>query len=161
GRPGGEIRGQIVLRSRDTFSFPLTGAQQVPPVATPAFGECDADLNDAATALFLQCTHTVAGATAAHIHQAPAGENGPVLIELGDPSSPFSLNAPLSPRDVADLVAGFLYVNIHSEEAPDGEIRGQIVNAPLSVLEIPTLGEWGLLLLALTLALAAAWRLGR
>jgi hypothetical protein len=62
---------------------------------------------------------------------------------------------------VADLLAGFLYVNIHSEEAPDGEVRGQIVNAPLAVQEIPTTSEWGLLLLALTLALAAAWRLGR
>lgn len=161
GRPAGEIRGQIVPRSRDTFRFLLTGAQQVPPVVTPAVGSCEADLNDAATALFLECTHSVAGATAAHIHAAPAGENGPVLIELGDPASPFSLTPSLSPRDVADLLAGFLYVNIHSEEAPDGEIRGQIVNQPLSVLDVPTLDQWGLLLLALALGLAAALRLGR
>jgi hypothetical protein len=161
GRPGGEIRGQILERTHDTFDFPLAGFQQVPPVDTNAFGSCFADLNDPATELFLECNHTVVGATAAHIHQAPAGENGPVLIELGDPASPFSLNAPLSPRDVADLVAGFLYVNIHSEEAPDGEIRGQIVNAPQqSLLEIPTLSEWGLLLLALTLVAAATWKLG-
>ncbi len=160
GRPAGEIRGQIVPRSRDTFDFPLSGLQQVPPVITDASGRCTADLDDAATSLALECTHTVAGATAAHIHQAPAGQNGPVLIELGDPGSPFSLNPPLSPRDVADLVAGFLYVNVHSAENPDGEIRGQIVNAPQSVLEIPTLGEWGLLLLALSLAAAAARRLG-
>jgi hypothetical protein len=37
------------------------------------------------------------------------------------------------------------------------------VDLPLavSVLEIPTLGQWGLLLLALGLAAAGAWRLGR
>jgi hypothetical protein len=163
GRPAGEIRGQIVERSRDTFEFPLTGDQQVPPVVTPALGACFADLNDPATALFLECTHSVADATAAHIHVAPPGENGPILIELGDPASPFSLNPLLSPRDVADLMAGFLYVNIHSEENPGGEIRGQIVDLPLavSVLEIPTLGQWSLLLLALGLAAAGAWRLGR
>jgi hypothetical protein len=160
GRPGGEIRGQILERTHDRFDFLLVGFQQVPPVDTNAIGSCTADLNDPATELFLACNHTVVGATAAHIHQAPAGENGPVLIELGDPASPFSLNAPLSPRDVADLVAGFLYVNIHSEAAPDGEIRGQIVNAPQqSLLEIPTLGEWGLILLALALLGAATWKL--
>lgn len=163
GRPAGEIRRQIVERSRDGFEFPLSGDQQVPPVVTSAFGACFADLNDPATALSLECTHTVVGATAAHIHAAPAGENGPVLIELGDPTSPFSLNAPLTPRDVADLMAGFLYVNIHSEEAPDGEIRGQIVNQPppIPMLAIPTLGEWALLLLALMLGAAGTWRLGR
>jgi hypothetical protein len=128
-------------------------------VITGAIGQCTADLDAAATTLELECTHTVAGATAAHIHQAPAGQNGPVLIELGAPASPFSLSPSLSPRDVADLVAGFLYVNVHSPENPDGEIRGQIVNAPQSVLEIPALGEWGLLLLALSLAAAAARRL--
>jgi hypothetical protein len=160
GRPSGEIRGQVVERSRGTFDFPVTGSQQVPPVVTSAFGTCTADLDDAAASLFLECTHTVAGATAAHIHQAPIGENGPVLIELGDPSSPFSLNPPLTPRDVADLVAGFLYVNVHSPDEPAGEIRGQIVVAAPSVLEVPTLGEWGLLLLAFGLGAAAVRRLG-
>jgi len=159
GRPAGEIRGQIVPRSRDGFAFPLTGSQQVPPVVTEAFGQCTADLDDAATGLSIECRHTAAGATAAHVHQAPAGQNGPVLIELGDPASPFSLNPSLSPRDVADLVAGFLYVNVHTEENPGGEIRGQIVVAAPSALEIPTLAEWGLLLLALSLAAAAARRL--
>jgi len=159
GRPAGEIRGQIVPRSRDGFVFPLTGSQQVPPVVTEAFGQCTADLDDAATTLSIECNHTATGATAAHVHQAPAGENGPVLIELGDPASPFSLNPTLSPRDVADLVAGFLYVNVHTEENPDGEIRGQIVVSAPSVIEIPTLGEWGLLLLALSLAAVAARRL--
>ena len=159
GRPAGEIRGQIVPRSRDAFAFPLTGSQQVPPVVTEAFGQCTADLDDAATGLSIECRHTAAGATAAHVHQAPAGQNGPVLIELGDPASPFSLNPSLSPRDVADLVAGFLYVNVHTEENPGGEIRGQIVVAAPSALEIPTLAEWGLLLLALSLAAAAARRL--
>jgi hypothetical protein len=160
GRPDGEIRGQILERTHDQFTFGLEGAQQVPPVATAARGRCFADLDAAATALFLECTHDVAGATAAHIHQAPFGENGPVLIELGDPASPFALAAPLSPRDVADLVAGFLYVNVHSADAPDGEIRGQIVDGlGLLAFEIPVLSAWGALLLGLGVAGAALRRL--
>ena len=161
GRPGGEIRGQILQRTRDTFRFGLDGAQQVPPVITNARGTCFADLNDAANALALECTHDVANATSAHIHQAPAGENGPVLIHLGTPASPFALSAPLSPRDVADLVAGFLYVNIHSAEAPDGEIRGQIVDGGLAVVDIPALGTWGMAVFGLALVLAAAMVLRR
>ena len=157
GRPEGAIRGQIVPRSRDGFDFPLTGDQQVPPVETPASGRCIADLSDSADELSVQCTHNVSGATAAHVHQAPFGENGPVLFHIASPASPFTLLAPMTPRDVADLMAGFLYVNVHSTDFPDGEVRGQIVEAPASaVLEIPTLGEWGMVLLALALAFLGA-----
>jgi hypothetical protein len=67
----------------------------------------------------------------------------------------------MTPRDVADLMAGFLYVNVHSTDFPDGEVRGQIVDAPAaaSVTEIPTLGEWGMVLLALALALLGVGKL--
>lgn len=162
GRPAGEIRGQILPRTRDSFDFGLDGAQQVPPVVTAASGRCFADLNDAANALALECSHTLANPTAAHIHQAPAGENGPVLIHLGSSGSPFALDAPLTPRDVADLVAGFLYVNIHSDFAPDGEIRGQIVDGlALGPLSIPALGPWAMVVLGLALVLAAVFVLRR
>ena len=159
GRPAGAIRGQIVPRSRDGFDFPLEGDQQVPPVDTAAGGRCFADLSDAADQLVVRCEHTVAGATAAHVHQAPFGQNGPVRFHLGSPASPFTLSTPMTPRDVADLMAGFFYVNVHSEANPDGEVRGQIVSAPASITEVPTLGEWGMGLLALALALAGMAKL--
>lgn len=161
GRPGGAIRGQIVPRSRDGFDFPLTGDQQVPPVVTTASGRCFADLSDAADELSVECEHTVVDATAAHVHQAPFGQNGPVLFHLGDPASPFMVLAPMTPRDVADLMAGFLYVNVHSTDFPDGEVRGQIVDLPAAVpvTVIPTLGEWGMILLALALALLGVAKL--
>ena len=160
GRPEGAIRGQIVPRSRDGFEFPLSGDQQVPPTETSASGSCIADLSDTADELSVQCSHTVAGATAAHVHQAPFGQNGPVRFTLADPASPFLLLTPMTPRDVADLMAGFLYVNVHSADFPDGEVRGQIVVLPATpVTEIPTLGEWGMLLLALALALLGVGKL--
>jgi hypothetical protein len=159
GRPAGAIRGQIVPRSRDGFDFPLSGDQQVPPVETAASGRCFADLSDAADQLHVLCEHTVAGAAAAHVHQAPAGENGPVRFHLDSPASPFTLLTPMTPRDVADLMAGFFYVNVHSAANPDGEVRGQIVQAPALVLEVPTLGEWGIGLLVLMLAALGVGRL--
>jgi hypothetical protein len=156
GRPEGEIRGQILPRTVDSFAFFANSAQQVPPVISPAAGQCFADLGDDAATLFIRCTHNVTQATVAHLHDAPAGQNGPVVFDFPG-GSPFESNVPMSPRLVADFAAGFLYVNVHSVDFPDGEIRGQLVAAPQQAIEVPTLGEWGLILLALALA-GLAWR---
>ncbi|HEX2163721.1 MAG TPA: CHRD domain-containing protein [Thermoanaerobaculia bacterium] len=161
GRPGGAIRGQIVPRSIPRWEFPLSGDQQVPPVPTAASGSCTAALDAAATELTVHCVHDVSAPTMAHVHQAPAGANGPIRFVLDDPGSPFTLVTAMSPRDVADLMAGFFYVNVHSEANPDGEIRGQIVDlAASAAVDVPALGTWGVLLLAAALAALALRRLG-
>ncbi|HEX7186128.1 MAG TPA: CHRD domain-containing protein [Thermoanaerobaculia bacterium] len=156
GRPDGEIRGQMLPRTVDNFAFPMNGGQQVPPNSSAARGSCFVDLNDGATGLQVSCTHSLAGATAAHLHSAPPGAVGPVAFSF-DPNNPFAANVPMTPRLVADFAAGFLYVDLHTTDSPDGEIRGQLVAAAQSVLEIPTVSEWGLILLALSMA-ALAWR---
>ncbi|HEV8580461.1 MAG TPA: CHRD domain-containing protein [Thermoanaerobaculia bacterium] len=153
GRPNGEIRGQILERTVDSVTFPMSSGQQVPPVSSPVTGGCLADLGDDAAALFVRCAHNVSQATAAHLHDAPPGQNGPVVFDFAL-GNPFSANVPMTPRLVADFAAGFLYVNVHSNDFPDGEIRGQVVAAPAT---IPALGQWGLILLPLALA-ALAWR---
>lgn len=155
GRPDGEIRGQMLPRTVDNFAFSMNGGQQVPPTSSTASGLCFADLNDGATGLLVSCNHNVAAATAAHLHSAPPEAMGPVAFSF-DPNSPFAANVPMTPRLVADFAAGFLYVDLHSTAFPEGEIRGQLIAAQ-SVLVIPTLGEWGMILLALSLA-ALAWR---
>lgn len=96
---------------------------------TTATGGCQAALDEPAAQLNIVCVHTVVGADAAHIHIGPPGVGGPVVFDLGDPSvSPFSASwTGLSATDVANLLAGDLYVNIHSPLHPSGEVRGQIV----------------------------------
>ncbi|HKO56268.1 MAG TPA: CHRD domain-containing protein [Thermoanaerobaculia bacterium] len=156
GRPNGEIRGQMLTRTRDALSFTANAAQEVPPTDSAATGNCFADLSDNAASLFVQCTHNVASPTAIHLHDAPPGVDGPVIFDLPVASS-FSGNAPLTPRLVADFAAGFLYVNIHSPNYPEGEIRGQIIGpAAAPVATVPTLGQWASVMLALMLA-AVAW----
>lgn len=126
GRPAGIIRGQITKESFDTLFF-ADGAQQVPPSLSTATGTCLADLDDAATQLAVGCTHNVVDATVAHIHTGAPGVNGPDIFTFDEPpTSPFTGVADVTDVDVADFVAGFLYVNIHSVEDPGGEIRGQI-----------------------------------
>lgn len=156
GRPTGAIRGQILPRTVDSFSFAANAGQEVPPTDSPATGDCFADLSDDATSLFVNCSHNVAAPTVIHLHAAPLGTDGPPVYHY-PLTNPFSGNTPLTPRLVADFAAGFLYVNIHSANYEEGEIRGQLIGAPAShaAESIPTLSEWALLILALTLALIA------
>lgn len=133
GRPAGEIRGQILPRTVDTVPFTATGSQVVPPNASGATANCVADLNEAATALAVSCTDTFASASAAHIHQAPSGQNGPIVFTFPDPNN-LNASVPMTPERVAAFAATFLYLDIHgtggTEASPADEIRGQIGTPP-------------------------------
>jgi hypothetical protein len=162
GRPGGEIRGQILPRTVDHFSFPANAAQEVPPTDSNATGNCSADLSDNASSLFVQCAHDVPSPTNIHLHDAPAGLDGPVVFDFNETVNPFSGNIPMTPRLIADFAAGFLYVNIHSALYTEGEIRGQLIagaTAPANVAGVPTAKTWALLAIAMTLAMVGWWRM--
>src|SRR6185436_19222299 len=134
GRPTGEIRGQVLPRTVDVVNFTANGAQVVPPNSTAATATCSADLDNAAASLAIQCTHNLAGATAATVNEAPAGQNGPVVFTFPSAASPLSANMPMTPRLVADFAATFLYLDIHTplpaDDTPADEIRGQIGTPP-------------------------------
>lgn len=72
----------------------------------------------------------------------------------------FEDGVPLTPRLVADFAAGFLYVNIHSPNYDQGEIRGQLIagDAPAHLLQVPTASEWGLLVMMFSMVALALWR---
>jgi CHRD domain-containing protein/exosortase sorting signal-containing protein/prealbumin domain-containing protein len=156
GRPDGEIRGQILARTVDRFSFEPSADQEVPPTDSTETGDCLADLGENPASLLVQCAHTIPDATSTHLHVAPPGVDGPVVFDFPN-TSPFSSTVPLTPRLIADFAAGFLYVNIHSTDYEQGEIRGQLagVALPANINGIPTLGEWALLAMALGLAMLA------
>src|SRR5688572_25552460 len=71
-------------------------------------------------------TDTLGPETAAHIHKGAPGVAGPPIIPL-PLGNPISGTLSLDAQNVADLLAGLLYVNIHTAPHPDGEIRGQIL----------------------------------
>lgn len=113
------------------FNFVLDGKQEVPPVDTPANGSCVGILNKDQIAFTANCYHNVQDATMAHIHEAPAGVNGEVIFPFASAESPIKETFNFTAEDVAALMAGNFYVNVHSGNFPDGEIRGQIT-APLN-----------------------------
>lgn len=70
-------------------------------------------------------------ATAAHFHgPAAEGENAPPVVPIsGDLASPIEGSATLTEEQATQLLDGMWYLNIHTEQYPDGEIRGQVLAA--------------------------------
>ena len=65
--------------------------------------------------------------TAAHIHVAPRGQPGPVVIPLCAPcTSPASGTATVDAATLAAIQTGGAYVNVHTDRNRAGEIRGQL-----------------------------------
>ncbi|TFE30089.1 CHRD domain-containing protein [Cohnella luojiensis] len=130
----------------------LRGRFEVPPVATDATGTTLFRLSgDGRRLHFSLKVNNIRNATQAHIHLGFPGQNGPIVAFLfgagrsgNTGGSDFLVEGTLTREDligplewgtIADLVREILrgntYVNVHTVQNPDGEIRGQIV---------PTLG---------------------
>ncbi len=72
-------------------------------------------------------TGLTGAATAAHIHVAPRGQPGPVVVPLCSPcTSPASGTASVDATVLAALQSGGAYVNVHTDRNRAGEIRGQV-----------------------------------
>ena len=66
-------------------------------------------------------------ATVARIHLAPRGMRGPSVLELTaskGTSGTISGSVELTPRQVEALDKGSLYIQLHSEKAPEGNLWG-------------------------------------
>lgn len=69
-------------------------------------------------------------ATAANVRRGPKGIPGPIVFDLQAPntsSGKINTTIELNGEQIADLRAGRLYVQIHSERAPEGSIRGWLL----------------------------------
>jgi hypothetical protein len=123
-----------VLADTVKFSGPLAATNEVPANASTGTGTLQASLDKDSGKL--TWTVSYAGLTgpakAAHFHgPAPAGQNAGVTLGFsGALDSPIQGSAMLTPAQVADLLAGKWYVNIHTAANPGGEIRGQASVTP-------------------------------
>jgi hypothetical protein len=112
------------------FEASLTGAQEVPPVATTGSGTADVRYNTGTNMLSWSVTHSgLSGPlTGAHIHgPAGPGQNAGVVIpftNLG--AATITGEARITPEQLTQLTSGQWYVNLHTARNPGGEIRGQL-----------------------------------
>jgi hypothetical protein len=130
--PGGEIRGQILPEGITVIDVPMSGDQEVPVVDTSAIGHASLTFDLEGELLTIHANATgVDDASAAHLHLAYAGTNGPVEIALtqdgSDPGHWFAEEQPLTSLQLLAVLAGETYVNIHTPANPGGEIRGQVI----------------------------------
>jgi hypothetical protein len=121
------LAGGVGAASAADVKLTLSGANEVPPVATSATGSGTLSIADDGAVSGSISTMGVA-ATAAHIHEGAAGTNGPVVIPLVKDGDTFKVpaGAKLSGAQMASFKAGNLYVNVHSAANPGGEIRAQL-----------------------------------
>lgn len=132
------------------YKAQLSGKDEVPPVQTTATGEAEFTLPANDSMKYRVNVTGISNATAAHIHMGQVGKNGDVIVDLlNTPSSKdkdtaygsiirgnitaSSLKGPMQGKTLDDLTAaiesGDAYVNVHTTEHKDGEIRGQLSNA--------------------------------
>ena len=108
----------------------LDGKSEVPATTSSGTGTADLDYDAASKKLSWKLTYSgLSGpATAAHFHgPAEPGKNAGVAVAIPKAtSSPVEGSATLTDAQASDLLAGKLYVNIHTAANPGGEIRGQV-----------------------------------
>ncbi|MHB1204498.1 MAG: CHRD domain-containing protein [Rhodospirillaceae bacterium] len=110
----------------------LTSAQEVP--ANDSKGKGTAEFTIDSTAKQISWKVTFDGlsgdAVAAHIHgPAEPGKNAGPMVNIGMLSglkSPMEGKGPVTDAQIADILAGHSYVNVHTAANKGGEIRGQI-----------------------------------
>jgi CHRD domain len=120
--------GRTAMAPAPGSALALSGAQEVPPVNTQASGTSTITVVGDKTVVGRVETSNL-NATAAHIHQGPSGQNGPVVITLvkaGDNAWAVPSNTVLTSAQYDAYRRGELYVNVHSAANPNGEIRGQL-----------------------------------
>lgn len=132
------------------FTAKLFGDMEVPPIETNATGwaEFRPILTENTVTYTLNVTD-IDNVTAAHIHNGKPNQNGPIVVTLFRPDIPTpkmvsgllsegditsdNLEGPLVDKQISDLLNAMhsmgLYVNVHTTQYPDGEIRGPISNS--------------------------------
>lgn len=129
------------------FAAELNGGNEVPPVTTAATGSAEIEIGaDDQSITYRLEAQNIVNVTAAHIHVGATNVNGPIIFFLFDSATQGQFTSPvigiLYPEDflaaggltsfaqaVAAIRAGNTYVNVHTTANPNGEIRGQLVEA--------------------------------
>ena len=134
----------LVVAQEQKFMATLSGQEEVPPTNSQATGMAEFTVMGDSVEYVVNASN-IQGVTAGHIHSGKQGENGPVVVTLFKNDSPMNgvsetgsitadkLEGPMAGKQLTDLATamtnGETYVNVHTEQNPNGEIRGQIMSS--------------------------------
>lgn len=110
----------------------LAGANEFPPNASPATGHFTYQLKGQRLCYNLAVADLSAGVTGAHVHAAPAGSNGgiviPLTVEMGETAFVTDACVDVDKALIKSIrrTPEQYYVNVHSSAIPSGEIRAQL-----------------------------------
>ncbi|MFE5407413.1 CHRD domain-containing protein [Microbacterium sp. NPDC056569] len=112
-------------------AIPLNNGQEVTGAEGGAHGFFTYTIEGTQFCYTLSVKRLTAPATAAHVHVAPQGVAGPVVIGLTIPNQESSETSACTTVDQALLTAiaenpRAYYVNVHTSTYPGGEVRGQL-----------------------------------
>jgi hypothetical protein len=128
------------------FSAKLSGKDEVPSNESPSTGFAWVKVVGDKISYEVNVTD-MDKVNAAHIHLGEPGKNGPVVLTLfkGGPTEQVNgtvgeanvtasnFEGPMKGKQVSDLVTainnGTTYVNVHTTDFPDGEIRGELMDS--------------------------------
>ena len=126
---GGEIRGQVFmpefLEARD-----MSGTNEVPPNSSggSAVARFRYDAPNRQVDYDVSVANLTSGATAAHVHDAPAGSNGGVVFGLTQTGATTwaGTSPPLTNTQIIDMLTEGYYCNVHTSMFGGGELRDQL-----------------------------------
>ncbi len=134
-----------VSAQNNVYVANLTGKEEVPPTNSSATGTVELTVNGDEGVDYKVNVTNIQGVTDGHLHLGEKGENGLIVFTLFRPDAPvdqISENetisedefvGPLKGKSISDLTTamgnGSIYANIHTQENPNGDIRGQIMSS--------------------------------
>ena len=106
----------------------LLGSTMVPATQSDAFAEGQFTYDSSTRALQYYVNYDGVAPAEVDLHgPAGAAEKAASVVNIPFSGSPISGTVNLTTEQSAQLLAGKMYLDIHSQTYPDGEIRGQIV----------------------------------
>lgn len=131
----GEIRGQLVPDGVELLPIALSADEVVPgAVASEGSASAVATYRPSTGTLAVNLLTDLPSPFGVSLHEAPSGQNGPLLFSLFQDSAVpglWSLAATmLSADQQTALEDGALYLTVLTSDYPEGELRGQLAAAP-------------------------------
>ena len=137
----------VISYADEIYTTPLVGFEEVPPVPTNSSGFAVLKYDNNSLNYQINVTN-LDKIKSSHIHLGGFGQNGDVIATLFNSSTPTDLingtliEGTISSSDLQGPFAGKTlqevviqikqlnaYINVHTVDYPNGEIRGQIANA--------------------------------